>query len=78
VLNIVGISKVLQMVSMRHAYPLGPKGEVLWCMHNTRTSRLSIRGSICNYGGIVGSSYVMLSTLKCVITCESKKGLSCE
>ena len=55
VLNIVGIHRVLPMMSMRRAYPLGPKGEVLWCMHSTRMSRLFIRGSICSFGGIVGS-----------------------
>jgi hypothetical protein len=39
-------------------------------------SRLSVRGSICNSGGIVGSSYVMVSALKWVMTCESGKGPS--
>ena len=34
----------------------------------------SILGSIRNSGGIVGSSYVMVSALKCAITCESGKG----
>ena len=77
VLNMVDISRAWQMVSMRPAYPLDPMGEVLWCMHSTRMSRLSIRGLICNSGGIVGSSYVIVSALKCVITCESKKRLSC-
>ena len=74
--NTVGIFRVLPMMSMRRAYSLGPRGEVLWCMHSTRMSRLSIRGSICSSGGIVGSSYVMVSALKCMLTCESKKGPS--
>ena len=39
-------------------------------------SQLSILGSIRSSGGIVGSSYVMVSALKCVMTCESKKGPS--
>ena len=64
------------MMSMWRAYSLDPRGEVLWCMHNTWMSQLSILGSIRSSGGIVGSSYVMVSALKCVMTCESKKGPS--
>jgi hypothetical protein len=64
VLNTMGISKVLQMVFMRCAYPLGPTGEVLWCMQSIWMSRLSIQGSIWSSGGIVGSSYVMVAALK--------------
>ena len=59
---------------MRRAYHLGPTGVVLWCVHNTRISRLSIRGLIRTSGGIVGSSYIMVSALKCVMMCESGKG----
>ena len=55
---------------------LDPMGVVLWCIHSIRMSRLSIRGSIRSSGGIVGSSYVMVSALKCVMTCESGKGPS--
>ena len=72
VLNTLGICKVLPIVSMRLAYSLGPRDVVLWCIHSTRMSRLSIRGSIRNSGGIVGSSYIMVSALKCVMTCLGK------
>ena len=51
-----------------------PWGEILWYMYNTWMSQLSFRGSICDSGGIVGSSYVMVSALKCVMTCKSEKG----
>jgi hypothetical protein len=36
-------------------------------------SRLSIRGSIRSSDGIVGSSYVIIYALKCVMMCESRK-----
>ena len=39
-------------------------------------ARPSILGSIRNLGGIVGSLYVMVSALKCAITCEYGKGPS--
>ena len=74
VLNIVGICKDLPIMFMRHAYHVGPRDVILWCIHNILMSRLYVRGSICSSGGIVGSSYVMVSTLKCVMTCESGKG----
>ena len=45
-------------------------------MHSTRMSRLSILGLIRSSGGIVGSSYIMASALKCVMTCESSNGPS--
>ena len=73
VLNIIGICRVLPIMPMRHAYPPGPRDVVLWCMHSTRMSRLSIRGSIRSSGGIVGSSYKMVSALKYVMTCDSRK-----
>ena len=50
-----------------------PYQVVLWCMHSTWMSRLFIRGSICNSGGIVGSSYVMVFALKGVMMCECEK-----
>jgi hypothetical protein len=37
-------------------------------------AQFSVRGSILSSGGIVGSSYMMVSALKLVITCESGKG----
>ena len=73
VLNMLGIWSVVPMMFICRAYYLG-LGAVLWCMHNTWMSGLSIMGSIRNYGGIVGSSYVMVSTLKCMMMCESEKG----
>lgn len=51
-------------------------GVGLWCMHKIVVSRLSVRDSVCSSGGIVGSSYVMVSALKWVMTCESGKGPS--
>ena len=36
-------------------------------------ARLSVLGSIRSSDGIVGSSYVMVSALRCAITCESWK-----
>ena len=74
VLNVMGICKVLHIIPMCHAYPLGPMGVVLWCIHNIRMSRFSIRGSIHNSGGIVGSSYIMVFVLKCVMMCEFGNG----
>ena len=35
---------------------------------------LYVLGSVCSSGGVVGSSYMMVSTLKCVMICESRKG----
>ena len=64
------------MTSIWWVYSFDPMGVILWCMHNIRMAQLSILGSIRNYGGIVGSSYMMVSSLKCVITCESRKGPS--
>ena len=74
--NIVGICRVLPIMSMFRGYPLGPSAVVLWCIHSTRMSRLSVRGSIRSSSGIVGSSYIMVSALKCVMTCEYGKGPS--
>ena len=51
-----------------------PGGVVLWWMHNIWMSRLSMRGSIRSSGDIVGSLYVMVSALKCVMMCETAKG----
>ena len=76
VLNIVGICRDSPIVFMRHAYLVVPMDVVLWCIHSILMSRLSIRGSICSSGSIVGSSYVMVSALKCKMTCESGKGPS--
>lgn len=76
-LNIVGICKVLSIISMRCAYPLRPMDVVSWCIHNMRISQHSICGSIRNSSGIVGSSSIMVSALKCVMTCEYGKRPSC-
>ena len=76
VVNMEGICNVVARMSMWRAQSRIAGGEVLWCMHNTCTSQLSIRGLIRSSGGIVGSSYVMVSALKWVMTCESKKGPS--
>ena len=51
-------------------YPLDSMGVVLWCIHNTRMPRLSTLGSIRSSSGIVGSLYIMVTALKCVMTCE--------
>lgn len=45
----------------------------LWCTDKVCIAQFSIMVSILNSGGIVGSSYVMVSALKCVMTCESEK-----
>ena len=37
-------------------------------------AQIFVRGSILSYGGIVGSSHIMVSDLKWVIICESGKG----
>ena len=76
VLNTMGICRNLPIMFMRHAYPLGPRDVVLWCIHSIRMSQLYVRGSIRNSGGIVCSSYIMVSALKCVMTCDSGKGPS--
>ena len=76
VLNIVGICKDLPILCMRPMYLVGPMDVVLWCIHYILMSRLSVRGSIRSSDGIVGSSYVMVSALKCVMTYESGKGPS--
>ena len=49
-------------------------GVPLRWMHRMCMVRPSVLGSIRSSGGIVGPSYVMVSTLKCAITCESRKG----
>ena len=72
-LNTVGICRDLPIMFMQHAYPLGPRDVVLWCIHGILISRFSIRGSIRSSGGIVDSSYMMVSALKCVMTCEFGK-----
>ena len=74
--NIVGICRVLAILYIHWVYSFDPVGMPLWCMHRVCMARFSILGSICNSDGIVGSSYVMVSALKCVITCESEKGPS--
>jgi hypothetical protein len=43
-------------------------------MYSIWMARLYVLGSILSFGGIVGSSYMMMSALKCVITCEHGKG----
>ena len=72
-LNMLGIWSVVPMMFICRAYSLDLGGAFLWCMHNTWMSQLSMRGSIRNFGGIVGSSYVMVFVLKCVMMCESEK-----
>jgi hypothetical protein len=52
VLNMVGICRVVPMMSMRCACPLGPTGEVLWCMHNTRI-----------HGSLFGVQFVVVVVL---------------
>jgi hypothetical protein len=74
--NIAGICRMLAMTSIWWVYPLDPTGVVLWCMHYMWMERLFVLGSVRNYGGIVGSLYTMVSTLKCVMTCEYGKGPS--
>ena len=67
---------MLAITSIWWVYSLDPMGVILWCMHNVRMARFFILGLICNYGGIVGSSCMMVSTLKRVMTCETGKGPS--
>ena len=74
--NNARICRVLSIMSIWWVYPLDLLGVVLWCMHSTRIAQLSVLGSIRSSRGIVGSSYVMVSTLKCVMTCEFGKGPS--
>ena len=57
-------------------YSFDPVGVPLCCTHRMCMARFSIIGSIRSSDGIVGSSYVMVSALKCAITCESGKGPS--
>ena len=73
--NIVEIYKVLAILFICWVCFFDPIGVFLWCMHSIWIAQLSILGSIHNYGGIVGSSQVMMSALKCVIICESTNGL---
>jgi hypothetical protein len=40
-------------------------------MHSIRTARVSMRGSLFNSGGTVGSVYIMVSGGKCMMTCVS-------
>jgi hypothetical protein len=40
-------------------------------MHNILTASVSMRGSLFNLGGMVGSVYIMVSGGKCMMTCVS-------
>ena len=73
VVNGVGICKEAPMSCMCLTYLVGPMDVVWWWMHKMLRARLSVRGSILNSGGMVGSSYVTVSAMKWVITCESGK-----
>ena len=71
------ICRVLAILSNCWVYSFDQVGVPLWCMHSVCMAQLSTLGSIRSSGGIVGSSYVMMSPLKCAITWESRKGPSC-
>ena len=45
-------------------------------MQSIQISWLFVLGSMSSYDGIVDSSYIMVYALKCVMTCESRKGPS--
>ena len=55
-LNIEGICRVLAMSFICWVYSSDPMGVFLWCTHSIWMVQLFVIGSICNYGGIVGSS----------------------
>ena len=74
--NIAGICRMLVMTFSWWVYSVDPMDVILWCMHNIWIAWLYVLGSIRNYGGIVGSSYMRVLALKCVMTCESRKGPS--
>ena len=75
--NIMDICRVLAMVSICWFLSISYlMGVFSWCMQSTWMARLYVLGSIFVPGGIVRSLYVMVSTLKCVMTCEYRKGRS--
>ena len=77
-MNTMGICKMSAIMSIWWIYSLDPMDVELWCMHNIQISQLFVIGLICDFGGIVGLSYMMVSTLNCVMTCEYGKGPSWE
>ena len=46
----------------------------LWCTRSIWMAQLYVLGSLRNSGGIVGSLQMIMSALKCVMTCECGKG----
>jgi hypothetical protein len=43
----------------------------LWYMQSILIANVSLRGSLLNLGGIVGSLYIMVFGGKCMLTCVS-------
>ena len=52
------------MTSIWWVYFFDPTGVILWCMYNIWISQLCVFGLICNFGGIFGFLYMMISTFK--------------
>jgi hypothetical protein len=44
---------------------------LLWCIHSIMMASVSMRGSLFSFGGMVGSVYVMVFGVKCILTCVS-------
>ena len=70
----MGICRVLAILYNFLVYHANQVGVLLWWTHIICMARLVVLSSICSYGGIVGSTYVMVSALKYAITCEFGKG----
>ena len=64
---------VLAIVYIYWLYPPALVGVSLWWTHRVYMVQLSALGSMCSFGGIVGSLYVMVLALKCAITCDFGK-----
>ena len=74
--NIADIFRANAILCICWVYHFDPVGVHSWWTHSVCMAWPYVLGSVGSYGGIVGSSYVMVSTLKCAITCEYGKGPS--
>ena len=73
-MNIAEMCRVLAMTLICCIWSLGPMEEFLWCMQCMWMALHFVQGSILSFGRISNFVYMTMSTLKCVMTCESKRG----
>jgi hypothetical protein len=63
------------LVCWQYSTFVGYMSLILWtCFYDVCIAQFSVLGSNPSYGGIVGSSYMMVSAFRWVIICESGKG----